>query len=78
MFRLKDIEIAPLSAPLDDALPTEAIHKGYGLMWWSPAAFGEDPVFLLKHDLEAYRWSYIPSLTEVWEKIQELEAANVE
>jgi len=54
-------------------LPTEAIGKGYGLSWWSPAAFGEDPVFLYKRGWDVYRWNYIPSMTEVWEKIKELE-----
>lgn len=73
MFRLISIEKAPLSASLDDVLPTEAINKGYGLSWWSPAAFGKDPVFLYKHGWEVYRWDYIPSMTEVWGKIKELE-----
>ena len=77
MVRLIDIERAPLSAPLDDTLPTEAINKGYGLSWWSPAAFGRDPVILYKHNKGVHRWNYIPSLTAVWEKIQELEVANV-
>ncbi len=77
MFRLIDIEKAPLSAPLDDMLPTEAIHEGYGLSWWSPSAFTGDPVILYKHEEEVYRWDYIPSTIEVWEKIQKLEAANV-
>jgi len=73
MFRLRSIEKAPLSIPLDDALPTEAINRGYGLSWWSPAAFEEDPIFLFKHNQEVYRWKYIPSMMEVWEKIKELE-----
>lgn len=75
-FRLISIERVPLSQPLDDALPTEAINKGYGLSWWSPAAFEKDPVFLYKHGWEVYRWNYIPSMIEVWEKINELEAKH--
>jgi len=73
MFRLISIEKAPLSESLDHSLPTEAINKGYGLAWLSPAAFGKDPVFLYKQDWEVYRWNYIPSMAEVWEKIKELE-----
>ena len=73
MFRLVSIEKAPLSEALDSALPTEAVNKGYGLSWWIPAAFGKDPVFLYKHDREVYRWDYVPSMIEVWEKIKELE-----
>jgi len=72
-FRLKSIERAPLSADLDGSLPTEAIHKGYGLTWWSPAVFEKDPVILYKHSWEVHRWDYIPSMTEVWDKIRELE-----
>jgi len=75
MFRLKSIERAPLSEPLDNALPTDAINRGYGLSWWSPAAFKEDPVILYKHCWEVYRWDYVPSMMEVWEKIKELEIA---
>jgi len=63
-----------LSEPLDNALPTEAVSKGYGLSWWSPAVFKEDSVFLKKHDQEVYRWYYIPSMAEVWDKIKELES----
>lgn len=74
MFRLVPIEKVPLSVPLDNALPTEAIYKGYGLAWWSPAAFGKDPVFLYRHGWEVYHWNYVPSMTEVWEKIKEIEA----
>lgn len=73
MFRLISIEKAPLSEPLDNMLPTEALYKGYGLSWWNPAAFKIDPVFLYKHSHEIYRWNYVPSMTEVWEKIKELE-----
>ena len=73
MYRLISIERAPLSEPLDNALPSWAIHKGYGLSWWSPAAFGRDPVILYKRKWEVYRWDYIPSMIEVWEKIGELE-----
>jgi len=73
-YRLKSIEKAPLSEPLDNALPTDAINKGYGLSWWSPAAFQSDSITLYKHNWEAYRWNYVPSMIEVWEKIEELEA----
>lgn len=72
-FRLKSIERAPLSQPLDALLPTDAINKGYGLSWWSPAVFQKDPVILYKHYWEVYRWDYVPSMIEVWEKIEELE-----
>lgn len=73
MFRLKSIERRPHSEPMDEFLPTEAVNKGYGLSWWSPEAFGNDPVFLYKHDREVYRWGYIPTMGEVWDKIEELE-----
>jgi len=76
MFRLLSIEKAPYSVPLDDALPTEAVNKGYGLSWWSPAVFQRDPVFLYKHNWEVYRWDYIPSLTEVFEVCKQLEVNN--
>lgn len=75
MFRLKSIERAPVSEDLDNALPADAINKGYGLSWWSPEVFKEDPVFLYKHCREVYRWNYVPSMTEVWEKIKEIETA---
>lgn len=73
MFRLISIEKAPLSEPLDHILPSEAVNKGYGLSWWSPEAFGKDPVILYKRSWEVYRWNYVPSMIEVWEKIKELE-----
>jgi len=63
----------PISEPLDRYLPTEALYKGYGLTWWSPAAFEVDPVILYKHNEEVYRWDYIPSMIEVWEKVKKLE-----
>lgn len=75
LFRLISIEKAPDSEPLDNMLPTEAVNKGYGLSWWSPAVFEKDPVFLYKQGREVYRWGYVPSMTEVWEKIEELEQA---
>jgi len=74
-FRLRTIERLPVSEPLDNALPTDAINRGYGLSWWSPASFGVDPVILYKHDWEVYRWDYVPSMIEVWEKIKEIETA---
>ena len=50
-------------------LPTEAYHKGYILTWWRPW-----PAHILEHrGTEVYRWDYVPSMTEVWEKIKELE-----
>jgi len=73
MFRLRSIEKAPQSEPLDSFLPTEAIHKGYGMVWWSPEVFQKDPVILYKRSWEVYRWDYVPSMAEVWEKIKELE-----
>lgn len=73
-----NIEKAPLSETLDSVLPTEAINKGYGLSWWSPRAFERDPVILYKHSHEVYRWDYIPSMTEVWEKITEIESEENE
>lgn len=72
-FRLLSIEKAPLSEPLDNALSSEALYKGYGLSWWSPAVFEQDPVFLYRHNREVHHWNYIPSMIEVWEKIEELE-----
>ena len=75
MFRLIDIERAPVSEPLDNMLPTLAVYRGYGLSWWSPAVFDKDPVILYKHSWEVYRWNYIPSMIEVWGKIWELEEA---
>ena len=74
-FRLKAIERAPVSESLDKALPREAIYKGYGLTWWSPEVFQVDPVILYKNNWEVYRWNYVPSMMEVWEKIKELETA---
>ncbi|GAJ01031.1 unnamed protein product, partial [marine sediment metagenome] len=41
--------------------------------WWSPAVFGGDPVILYKDCWEVYRWWYLPSMIEVWEKIKEPE-----
>lgn len=61
------------SEPLDKALTTDAIRKGYGLTWWSPAVFKVDPVILYKQGREVFRWEYIPSIVEVQEKIEEIE-----
>jgi len=72
------IEKPPVSEPLDSVLPTAAVNKGYGLSWWSRAVFGADPVILYKNRWEVYRWEYIPSMTEVWEKIGELEITPLE
>ena len=67
MRRLPDYE------DLTSMLPTEAYHKGYSLTWWRPV--NVDPVILEHRGAEVYRWEYVPSMTEVWEKIKELEVA---
>jgi len=66
----------PIDEALDRYLPTEAFNKGYRLTWWSPAVFVVDPVILYKHCWEVYRWQYIPSMGEVWDKIRELESQH--
>ena len=76
MYRLKSIERAPLSEPLDNALPTEAVNKGYGLSWFNPEWYQTEPVILFKHNWEVYQWDYTPSIAEVWDKIRELEAKD--
>jgi hypothetical protein len=62
---------------LTTMLPTEAYHKGYILTWWRPWPAQVDPVILEHWGAEVYRWDYIPSMAEVWEKIKELEAGYV-
>jgi hypothetical protein len=68
MRRLLDYE------DLTTMLSTEAYHKGYTLTWWRPQPARLDPVVLEHRGEELYRWDYIPSMIEVWEKIKELEA----
>ena len=68
MRRLPDYE------DLTRMLPTEAYNKGYTLTWWRPV--NVDPVILEHRGTEVYRWDYIPSMTEVWEKIKKLEAGG--
>lgn len=63
------------SESLNRCLPTEALYKGYRLTWWSPDAFAIDPVILYKNDEEVYRWEYIPTMGEVWDKIRELDTS---
>jgi len=58
---------------LDTMLPTEAYCKGYGLYWEAPQQ-SADPVTLSAPDGRRHVWDYIPSLTEVFEKYQEMEA----
>lgn len=64
------------SEPLDRCLPTEAINKGYGLTWWAPDYYRADPVILTKRGEEVYRWEHIPTMGEVWDKIQELDCGR--
>ncbi|MBA7603195.1 hypothetical protein ES703_10299 [subsurface metagenome] len=62
------------SESLDTMLPTEATRKGYGLTWYNPAFQQEDPTVLSFRGREVFLWNYNPSMTEVWEKIRELES----
>jgi len=57
---------------LTDMLPTWAVHAGYSLVWYSARLFEVDPVILTHHEKEVYKWEYVPSMTEVWEKLEEL------
>jgi len=69
MIRLQSIKRAPVNSNLDDALPTDAIYKGYGLHWYHC----DGTVVLYKGGWHVYVWNYIPSITEVRERIRELE-----
>ena len=60
---------------LTDMLPTWAVHAGYSLVWYSPRVMKADPVILTRHNEELYRWNYIPSMREVWDKLGELKNA---
>ena len=69
MARVRDYE------DLTRMLPTEACHRGMTLTWWHPEALqvSTDPVILELRGRELHRWDYTPSMTEVCEKIKELE-----
>jgi len=60
---------------LSHILPTDAIDKGYSLDSYDQKIFYYQKIFvvLTKCGWEVYRWEYIPSMTEVWEKIKEVE-----
>jgi len=63
---------------LSHMLPTDAFYKGMRLDWERPN-YNPDPVILsqIGHPgRELYRWDYIPSLTEVFEKCKELKEAD--
>lgn len=68
------VKRTPAMEILNDSLPADAIQKGYGLVWWNPDMLKEDPVILYNRTREVFRWNYTPSLTEVREKIEELES----
>lgn len=57
---------------LDRFLPTDAIHKGYGLTWYPPEG-RVDPVILFRRKAEVYRWEYNPSLEEIREKVKDID-----
>lgn len=61
---------------LDRFLPFDAIRQGFGLDWWAPELFEKDPVILTRYNKEIYRWDYIPSLGEVFEKCREIMEAD--
>jgi hypothetical protein len=53
-----------------DMLPIEAVNKGFTLEWVGGKV---DPVFLYdRRDRQVFRWDYVPSMGEVWEKIKKL------
>ena len=62
------------SQELSDSLPTEALRKGYSLVWYNPIHYQEDPTILYQNGVEVYRWTYDPTMGEVWDKISEPEA----
>jgi len=53
-------------------LPTKAIDSGYQLRWIAPESDNPDPVILIRNGYELYRWDYVPSMGEVWDKFAEL------
>ena len=57
-------------------LRTDDHSKGYSLTWLNPRFLDEDPTVLYLKEREVYRWSYDPTMVEVWEKIKELEACG--
>jgi hypothetical protein len=65
------MRILPDNEDLTTMVPTEAYYKGYTLTWLRPV--NVDPVILEHRGTEVYRWEYVPSMIEVWEKIKELE-----
>ena len=86
VLHLKSIRKA--EEDLSRMLPTKAIDKGYQLKWiaapkamdfdcrlkWiPPEGTDPDPVVLIREGEELYRWEYLPSMGEVWEKVEELE-----
>ena len=57
---------------LSRILPTEAVNKGYRLVWYNPERMRGDPTLLFLRGFEVYRWEYDPLMGEVWDKIKEL------
>jgi hypothetical protein len=58
---------------LTDRLPMEVANKGCQLIYEPPNRSPGDPVYLDdRHSRELFRWDYVPSLGEVWDKCREL------
>ena len=72
-LHLVSIERDPLHEWINDALPTDAFQRGYRLEWFNPDCY-RYPVILFRHGLIVSAWEYIPSMLEVWDKIEELES----
>lgn len=66
------VAVSRIEEDLSRMLPTRAIDQGYCLRWIAPEEYKSDPVVLIRGGWEQFRWNYIPSMGEVWEKIEEL------
>jgi len=57
---------------LSRILPTEAVNKGYRLVWYNPKVYPGNPTILFLKGFEVHRWEDDPLMGEVWDKIKEL------
>jgi hypothetical protein len=55
---------------ITDHLPLAAVNKGCTLEYEGPIK--QDPVYLYSHHELLFRWDYVPSQGEVWDKCREL------
>lgn len=78
---MSTLSLTSFTEDISDMLPTSAVLKGWMLVCFYTPSYSDtrkfDQIAIFDQNMkELYKWNYEPSLTEIFEKCQELEMAE--